>query len=362
MLGKVTSGTGNTLDNHITGNRYTNVLDGGDGNDTIKAGSGNDTLIGGDGDDILDGYNGTDCASYAGAGGAVSVDLAVTEAQNTGGAGTDVLTGIERLIGSDFGDTLAGNNKSNRIDGGAGADTMTGGTGNDTYVVDNAGDTVMEDANSGSDVIESSVSYVLPDNIERLHLTGTEDIDATGNDGNNELKGNDGDNRLDGGAGRDTMYGGLGDDTYVVDDRYDRVIESKNAGTDVVRSAVHYTLASTLEHLELTGTDHIRGTGNSLGNRLTGNFGNNVLDGKRGADTMVGHSGDDLYIVDDAGDVIAETASEGNDTVNSAVDYVLGDHVEHLKLLGKVTSGHRQHPGQSYHRQPLHQCSRRRRR
>ena len=234
------------------------------------------------------------------------MDLAVTEAQNTGGAGTDVLTGIERLIGSDFGDTLAGNNKSNRIDGGAGADTMTGGTGNDTYVVDNAGDTVMEDANSGSDVIESSVSYVLPDNIERLHLTGTEDIDATGNDGNNELKGNDGDNRLDGGAGRDTMYGGLGDDTYVVDDRYDRVIESKNAGTDVVRSAVHYTLASTLEHLELTGTDHIRGTGNSLGNRLTGNFGNNRLSSKQGDDTLLGGggddtleggSGDDLYVI-----------------------------------------------------------------
>jgi len=306
LTGKATNGTGNSLDNQITGNRYTNVLSGGAGNDILKAGSGNDTLTGGDGDDTLDGYKGKDCASYAGAASAVTVDLAVTAAQNTIGAGTDVLTGIERLIGSDFGDTLAGNTKSNRIDGAAGADTMTGGAGNDTYVVDDAGDMAMEAEKGGTDVVECSVTYTLADNIERLYLTGTGDIDGTGNHGKNVLKGNAGNNTLDGGAGRDTMYGGLGDDTYVVDNRYDRVVEGKNAGIDEVKSSVHFRLASTLEHLELTGTADIRGTGNSLDNRLVGNTGNNLLaakqgndtlDGGVGDDTLEGGSGDDVYVI-----------------------------------------------------------------
>ncbi len=339
LTGKATSGAGNALDNSVIGNARNNTLDGGDGDDTIKGGNGNDTLSGGAGNDVLDGYKGADCASYAGATGAVNVDLALSEAQNTGAAGTDRLIAIERLIGGDYADTLAGNRKANHLDGGAGADTLSGGTGNDTYIVDDAGDTVVEANRGGYDVVESAVSHTLAANVERLELTGADDIDATGNASRNVLKGNDGANRLDGGAGGDRLVGGLGDDTYVVDSRYDRVVEARNGGVDEVKSAVHFTLASTLEHLELTGADNIKGVGNGLDNRLVGNTGDNVLDGKRGADTMAGGRGDDLYVVDDAGDVVTENDTAGSDTVRSAVDYGLGDHIEHLKLTGKATSG-----------------------
>ncbi len=306
LVDRAAAGAGNALDNQIIGNGLANTLDGGDGDDTLRGGGGNDTLAGGDGDDVLDGSRGADCASYAGAVGAVTVDLALSGAQNTGGAGTDTLTRIERLIGGGFGDWLAGNAKSNHIDGGAGADTMTGGTGNDTYMLDDAGDTVIEAEKGGYDVVESSVSHALSAHVERLNLTGTGDIDGTGNAGNNVLKGNDGANVLDGGAGRDRLVGGLGDDTYVVDDRGDTVIEALSGGIDEVKSAVHYTLAATLEHLELTGADDINGTGNALDNRLTGNAGDNrlaagggndTIDGGAGNDTLKGGSGDDLYLI-----------------------------------------------------------------
>lgn len=48
-------------------------------------------------------------------------------------------------------------------------------------------------------------------------LTGSGDINATGNDLANTLTGNDGANQLDGGAGVDKLIGGKGDDTYTVD-------------------------------------------------------------------------------------------------------------------------------------------------
>ena len=211
---------------------------------------------------------------------------------------------------------------------------MVGLGGNDTYVVDNTGDVVTEEANKGSDTVQSSISYALSLNVENLTLTGTGAINGTGNDLANLLIGNTGNNFLDGGAGIDTMQGGAGDDTYVVNIIGDVVTEAATVGNDTVLSSISYTLTSNVENLTLTGPEAINGTGNSLANLLIGNDASNTLNGSTGIDEMRGGVGNDLYVVDNIGDKVIENIYEGTDTVNSIVSYTLSDYVENLTLTG----------------------------
>ncbi|KWT65078.1 MULTISPECIES: calcium-binding protein [unclassified Variovorax] len=120
------NGTGNTLDN---------------------------VLYAGAGSNVLNGMGGIDTVSYADAGAAVTVSLALTTAQATGGSGSDTLQSIENLTGSNFNDSLTGSSGSNVLDGGVGSDALAGGTGNDTYLLGrgSGGDTITEnDTTSGN--------------------------------------------------------------------------------------------------------------------------------------------------------------------------------------------------------------------
>lgn len=151
----------------------------------------------------------------------------------------------------------------------------------------------------------------------------------TGGAGNDRLFGEANDDRLDGGAGNDTMFGGSGNDTYVVDSTGDSVIETAGNGAldKVQTSLLSYALgaAADIEYLETTnaaGTTNVNLTGNGIANNITGNAGNNILDGKVGADTMTGGAGNDTYIVDNAGDVVIDSAGT-LDTVKTSVSYTL---------------------------------------
>ncbi|WP_240481673.1 putative Ig domain-containing protein [Dechloromonas denitrificans] len=363
LSGLALAGTGNDQANTITGNAQDNILDGHGGNDVLIGGAGNDRLIGGLGVDTMTGGTGDDTYEVD------DIADSVAEATNEG---TDTVqssvsyvlgTNLENLTltgnfdanatGNTLNNILTGNSGNNRLDGGLGADVMTGGDGNDVYVLDNVGDQVVELANGGIDTVEVGTSYSAGNNIENIHLTGSGNIDATGDSGDNDLIGNSGDNRLDGGEGDDWMSGGAGNDTYYTDTQNDQIDESFNEGidTEIRRFETMYLLANGIENLTLTGAIY-RGNGNELDNVITGNDSDNNLWGMAGNDTLIGGGGadalfgdvgqdtliggaaDDYYEIDDAGDVIVENASEGDDFVRSTVSWTLGANLERLAVDG----------------------------
>lgn len=272
-----------------------------------------------------------------------------------GGDGDDFIigsAGANQLFGMRGNDTIVGDDGNDTLDGGAGEDEMTGGLNDDTYFVDNANDKTIEQVNQGFDIVFSSVNFNLAGTfIDRLELTGTNAISATGNSQANTLIGNEaantltglgGRDTLDGKGGADTMLGGAGDDTYHVDNVSDRTTELANEGFDTVNSSVSFSLGGTfIERLVLTGDDAISATGNSQVNTLVGNAANNTLNGLGNADTMSGSLGDDIYFVDHVGDKVIERANEGFDTINSAISFNLaGIFAERLVLTGSgATSG-----------------------
>ncbi|HLO76329.1 MAG TPA: calcium-binding protein [Magnetospirillum sp.] len=369
----------------LYGNGGADALFGGIGNDTVEGGAGNDTLNGGSGADRLTGGAGDDAYVVD-----TARDITIETGDVSGGRDTvlssvtwTLATAFENLTltgalaisgtGNDAGNILNGNDAANgltgnagddsfqglggndTLDGGTGDDIMEGGAGNDIYLVDSARDTVYETtthsgtANAGgTDLVRSSVTWILGLYVEDLTLTGTaisngvgNGLDnriegngaanrltgdggsdflsagagndllhgGTGNDtllggsGSDDLRGVDGNDILNGGAGADVMHGGSGNDIYVVDSAGDTIHETTTTlgtidagGVDEVRSSVSTILGLYVENLVLTGSVAANGTGNHLSNHIAGNVGANTLSGGGGNDFLAGDLGNDILI------------------------------------------------------------------
>ena len=363
------NGTGNGNNNIIIGNDADNILgglaggdqlNGNDGNDMLIGGEGNDTLDGGAGTDILDGGTGTDTVSYASATAGVTVNLGLTTAQNTVGAGTDTLNSFESLTGGNHADFLLGDAGDNVLTGGSGddqlyggngqdilygddgndwldgkpadgndwvgvpsADSMFGGNGDDGYMVWDTGDVLTETADTvlgGVDTVTTWVDYTLGFGLENLIMwnghegTGNEKSNIIyGNDNGVVLSGLDGDDRLHGGSYVDLLDGGSGDD-----------ILDGGTGTDTVSYAsaaagvrVNLGLA-TAQSTVGAGTDTLTGfeniTGSNYADILIGDAGNNVITGGLGDDQLNGYEGNDTLLGNNGNDRL--DGQGGDDTMD----------------------------------------------
>ncbi|CCI26123.1 hypothetical protein MICAG_3020001 [Microcystis aeruginosa PCC 9808] len=138
-------------------------------------------------------------------------NFTVTLSTPTNGATITTATATGTIQNDDF----TGTSGADTLVGTSGADALTGLAGNDTYTVNDAGDLVIEALNQGTDTVQAAISYTLPDNVENLLLTGTGNLNGTGNALNNQITGNSGNNSLNGAAGVDTLTGGVGTDIFI---------------------------------------------------------------------------------------------------------------------------------------------------
>jgi len=280
--------------------------------ENLQGGSGRDTLTGNSGANRLDGGLGADTMAGGKGDDTYVVDNTGDVVKEEDGEGTDTVesslttytlgNNLEKLIlkegsgningtGNGLANTLTGNSGANRLDGGLGADTMAGGAGDDTYVVDNTGDVVTEASGAGTDTIETSVSYTLNANVEKLILKeGFGNIDGTAKDDNNDnntLTGNTGNNKLSGGGGNDTLIGGEGNDSLIGGKGNDSL--QGGAGNDtLIGGDDNDTLDLRTNNTSLVGDKAEGGEGNDtviISQSALGASGVN-LDGGAGNDTL----------------------------------------------------------------------------
>ena len=215
-------------------------------------GSESNPFLATDAADTFTGSAGADWVSYAGSTdtNGVRVDLSTDPVTVSGGAAGDTLSGINNLIGSDYGDILTGNDVDSILRGGAGDDYVYGEGGTDTLYGSEGDDTIG--GGEGADIIDGGadtdiavyggagegvrVSLLLQGQPQQDFdgtrgftandndavgdiLTNIENIGGsnyndwlTGDDNANEIQGGDGNDRLEGGAGDDHLYGNRGND------------------------------------------------------------------------------------------------------------------------------------------------------
>jgi Ca2+-binding RTX toxin-like protein len=303
----------------LNGSKFNDVLIGGQINDLIRTGGGNDKI---------DGQNGIDRVSFYNAPNAVTVDLNLTTAQDTGW-GKVTIKNIENLSGSHYADHLTGTAGDNFFLLNGGNDVVATGGGQDVVEAGgvnaqgNLATNAQVDGGAGTDLISFWVSVgtaPAPVNITiDLNNTAAQDTgfgtykltafeNAQGSIGDDTLTGNGSANTLFGADGQDTLNGNGGNDVLYGD--------THTANVDVNGyDGVFY-----LEGAEAPGNDTLNGgAGND---RLIGGGGSDVLNGGAGSDTFVYQA-------------VSDSTGQGHDTIDG-----LDAAADKFDFGGAVTSVH----------------------
>jgi Ca2+-binding RTX toxin-like protein len=237
-------------------------------------------------------------------------------------------------VGGSQNSVLTANSAADTLEAGAGLATLYGGTGNDIFQINNTGDVVIVTATGVTDTIQSTVSYVLPPNVTRLTLSGSNPISATGNNLTDTLTAGSGNDTLYAGTGNASMVGGAGNDLFVVNSTGDTV-NAASHGIDTVQSSVNFSLPTTIANLVLTGTASLSGASSTLtGGTLTANSGADTLTALGASTTLYGGAGNDVFSINNTLDVISDTYTATTNTLNTSVSYTLPTFISTLNVTG----------------------------
>ncbi len=315
---------GDGLNNHLSGGASRDFLYGGDGddvlnggegddqlradngNDAVYGGNGNDYITGGDGNDVIDGQGGADTADYFFTNQSTGITVTLLNGAGlvTGGGGTDTLTGIENINGTDQADSISGDAGNNNLEGRGGTDVIFGAAGQD-FIWGDAGDDVLDGGtnDSAGDIVFYRSTGAVTVNLQLGFASGAEGNDTLSNfegiisgAGNDTLIGMDTPNFGDfirGGGGDDYIDGGVG--------TFDRAAyDSTNASTGVwasleAGSATGFDGNDTLVRIENLRGSNAADTliGDAVNNDIDGRGGDDVIRGLAGADNLKGEAGND---------------------------------------------------------------------
>jgi Ca2+-binding RTX toxin-like protein len=321
-----------TTASNMTGNSLSN---------TIYAGAGNNLISGGTGTEI-------DTVSYqyglvSGATLGVNVSLAITTAQNTGRSGSDTLTRIENLTGSNLNDSLTGSTGNNTLSGLGGNDTINGGDGNDTLTGGAGADSLI--GGNGNDTIILNVVVGTSSDSARVALTG-----AANDKGQDTLSGfnltsdtikvvatnvtsfvHGTDTAVGTALSNSTNTGAVGD--FTTSTGLIELNQTTNANwNDVGDIAVTFITPSTtlteanfearLQYVLTGTTGNNTLTGGKLADVLSGGSGNDSLSGGDGIDTLVGGTGKDTLVGGTGNDIFDFNALSDTGITSSTWDVI----------------------------------------
>ena len=260
------------------GSAFDDLLLGSAGANVLIGNGGDDFLIGLGGADDIDGGTGFDSTSYIASGAGVTIYLNDTMPEIGGDAQGDTLFSVEVIDGSNFNDSLSGNQLANQfngldgndtiqgfggddlLQGGNGADILTGGLGTDSIDGGNDNDIVFADSlddqattftgGAGTDSLRAdsdtvAVDWVLDtgdlfetitgsnmaDTIDGRLVTDT-NLAISARNGTDTVYGGTLNDTINGGNDADTIYGWLGADVIRGDAGVDTLFGNDAANTD----------------------------------------------------------------------------------------------------------------------------------
>ena len=262
----------------------------------VIGGSGNDIFISSSSDDNIDGGGGTNTINYSSATSSVDVDLTAGTATGLS-VGTDTLTNIQKIIGSNYGGILKGSTGNDEIIGGSyvdsilgslGNDTIDGGAGNNSLSYDLLGIKVVSTsytANPGYTTITFDNGKV--DKVKNFaNLTGGDADDTIGGGGSSG--GGFGGGVIDGGGGNSNTITFEAETNPVTAS----LLTGTASGTNNSGDPWSLTFTNFQNLIGGSGDDILTGNNSTiLANTINGGAGNDIIIGTLGADILNGEGG-----------------------------------------------------------------------